>query len=190
MTLTFGGRVYPYSVADLLYLPIPTILEGYCISSLFVYSSSDPHSINYTPANSPYWLVGDAFLKNVYSAFHLGDGGSGDSGIQGMGNNGATAQVGFATLSGLNGEVEPANENEPTLSASEGVTHLRTPTSTSISTDPVPIGVGPDLDTTVVVVVTAPAESQRTSIPGSAGRVEYGLGVTLIIAIAAFGAMW
>lgn len=80
-------------------------MPNYCLSSLFVYSSTNPHSIDYTPNGTPYWAVGDSFLKNIYSVFNLGSGGNGDAGIQGMGSSGSTAQVGFATPSRTNGEI-------------------------------------------------------------------------------------
>jgi len=167
VTLSFGGNSYPYSSADLLYMPIPQTLEGYCVSSLFTYSSKDPHSIDYVPNGSPYWLVGDAFLKNVYSVFNLGDGGNQD---------GSGASIGFATLSGTDGQVglsggndTPTNASGNVSSGTNGTVSAGPHTQTGI--DPLSIGVGPDVgaDTTIVVVVTATADDGPSPTSSNAG---------------------
>ncbi|KAG8833197.1 hypothetical protein FRC17_011145 [Serendipita sp. 399] len=163
VTLTFGGEAYTYSTADLLYQRIDDILPDYCLSSLFLFSSKDPHSILYAPTGAPYWLVGDSFLKNVYSVFTLGDGGEGEAGLQGMGNNGATAQVGFARLSDVNGEI---GSGETTNGTSTQTATATTTRPRPLPTD-VPIGVIPEEETTVVVVVTYDP-STETATPSAA----------------------
>ncbi|KAG8827877.1 hypothetical protein FRC19_011578 [Serendipita sp. 401] len=150
LTLTFGGEAYTYSTADLLYQRIDDIMPDYCLSSLFLFSSKDPHSILYTPNGAPYWLVGDSFLKNVYSVFSLGGGGEGEAGLQGMGNNGATAQVGFAKLSNVSGEISlDSNDNGTTATGSSTTSRGPRPAPTDV-----PVGVIPEAETTVVVLVT------------------------------------
>ncbi|CAG7851023.1 SubName: Full=Related to aspartic peptidase A1-Laccaria bicolor {ECO:0000313/EMBL:CCA76545.1} [Serendipita indica DSM 11827] len=162
VTLTFGGVTYTYSAVDLLYQRIDDIKPNYCLSSLFVFSSADPHSLYYTPNGSPYWIVGDAFLKNVYSVYSLGSGGSGDAGVQGMGNNGATAQVGFAKLSNVSGEIGSTGNTTTTTLTGTTTTRGPRPASTDL-----PVGVIPDVDTTIVVVVTATPDATQPA-PSSA----------------------
>ncbi|PVF95089.1 acid protease [Serendipita vermifera] len=161
VTLTFGSNSYPYSARDLLYQRIDDLLENYCVSSLFTYSSTDRNSSVFTAPGQPFWLVGAAFLKNVYSVFNLGDGGSGEAGVQGMGNDGATAQIGFAKLSGVSGEIGLGTETPNNVTANS--TTNSTATSTSRGPRPagtdLPIPQGPPVDvTTTVVVVNATDE--------------------------------
>ncbi|KIM27143.1 hypothetical protein M408DRAFT_330251 [Serendipita vermifera MAFF 305830] len=160
VSFTFSGQTYTMSSHDLLYTRIDDLRPNYCLSSLFVYSSADRHSIDFRNPYSPYWIIGAAFLKNVYSVYTLGDSANDGTpaGIQGMGNLGTTAKVGFARLSDVKGEIGMAtrasNEND------SGSTGSSTAASVTLSLDSstnLPLGVIPGL-TTEVVVVTATNE--------------------------------
>lgn len=171
VTFTFSGIAYPMSARDLLYMRIDDLRANYCLASLFVYSSMDPHNFDYREPNTPYWLVGDSFLKNVYSVFDLGSswgsGGSSDGstgGVLGMGNKGTTAQVGFAALSSIDGEVGLAAQGEV------GGSSASTSTTTGAAPTDLPVGVIPDVFTTVVVV-TATEEPTATTSTSGAKRV-------------------
>ncbi|KAJ3545989.1 hypothetical protein NM688_g5560 [Phlebia brevispora] len=61
VSLTFGNstRAWPISVAD---LKLAELNDGSCIGAFFMLSNS-------TSSTSPSWIVGDTFLKNVYSVF-------------------------------------------------------------------------------------------------------------------------
>jgi hypothetical protein len=186
VTVTFGSNSYPYSTQNLLYQRIDDLLENYCISSLFTYSSTNQTSPDFTAPGQPFWLVGAAFLKNVYSVFNLGDGGSGDAGIQGMGNDGATGQIGFAKLSGVSGEIGvPANGTPNNVSA-DSTSNQTTTGPRPAGTDlPIPEGPPVDVTTTVVVVPATDEPSTGSSFGWQAAQAPVGgslplLGATLL----------
>ncbi|GAA5983726.1 hypothetical protein JCM11641_001730 [Rhodosporidiobolus odoratus] len=62
LSLSFGGVAFPILPSDLTFLPLSDDLEGDCISSI---SSGDV-------GGQGEWLVGAAFLKNVYFATDVG----------------------------------------------------------------------------------------------------------------------
>jgi len=72
--LKFGGQVYPFTGIDLIVADLSTTLglEGMCLSAIFVLGSITVKQVVNTSA-SPAWLVGIAFLKNVYSVFRSVD---------------------------------------------------------------------------------------------------------------------
>jgi len=177
VTFTFSGVAYPMSSRDLLYMRIDDLRPNYCLSSLFVYSSMDPHNIDYREPETPYWIMGDSFLKNVYSVFDLGSswtsGGSTDgstAGVMGMGNTGTTAQVGFAALSGVDGEVGFAVQggvgDSTTTTTAQGASPTNATMSIGALPTDLPVGIIPDVSTTVVVVTAAPQPSANTTTSG------------------------
>jgi len=173
VTFTFSGTTFTMSSRDLLYMRIDDQRPNYCLASLFTYSSMDVHSIDYKEPNTPYWLIGDSFLKNVYSVFDLGSSWStGDgtqAGVQGMGNLGTTAQVGFAALSGVNGEIGMAVQTDDGGGNGNGtMSGGATSTANESTLTALPIGVIPDVLTTVVVVTaTADGPANATSTSGA-----------------------
>lgn len=83
VTLSFGGKAWPISAAD---MNIGQVSRGssQCLGAIFDLSlgSNIPSG-----SGNPSWVVGDSFLKNVYSVFRAGNPGS----------------VGFAQLSSVAG---------------------------------------------------------------------------------------
>jgi len=74
--LKFGGQVYPFTGIDLIAADLSTTpgLEGMCLSAIFVLGSkSTSQNLPAGGSASPGWLVGIAFLKNVYSVFRSVD---------------------------------------------------------------------------------------------------------------------
>jgi Eukaryotic aspartyl protease len=70
----FGGQLYNFTGIDLIMDNVSNQpgLQGMCLSSIFVLGSVLDNNI--TGSSGPAWLVGDAFLKNVYSVFRSVDG--------------------------------------------------------------------------------------------------------------------
>ncbi|KAJ7504433.1 aspartic peptidase A1 [Mycena galericulata] len=83
VTLSFGGSSWAISPAD---FELQDIGQGTCLGSFFVLTTGN---------SAPAWIVGDTFLKNVYSVFRYNP-----------------PSVGFAALSdyslSLNGDVDAA----------------------------------------------------------------------------------
>ena len=69
----FGGQNYNFSGIDLILDDVSNTpgLTGLCLSSIFVLGSVLETGVLGT--NDPAWLVGDAFLKNVYSVYRSVD---------------------------------------------------------------------------------------------------------------------
>lgn len=67
----FGGQLYTFTGIDLILDDVSNTpgLAGMCLSALFVLGSVLDNQI--TGTDGPAWLVGDAFLKNVYSVYRL-----------------------------------------------------------------------------------------------------------------------
>ncbi|KAH9971726.1 aspartic peptidase A1 [Lactifluus volemus] len=57
VALSFGGKSWSISPAD---FKLTELSNGQCLGAIFEYTSNN---------NSPAWIVGDTFLKNVYSVF-------------------------------------------------------------------------------------------------------------------------
>ncbi|KAF9234984.1 aspartic peptidase domain-containing protein [Melanogaster broomeanus] len=72
VTFSFGGTTWSMSAADFSYAPISS---SQCIGAFFAISTGGSSA-------SPSWVIGDAFLKNVYSVFRY-----------------SPASIGFAALS-------------------------------------------------------------------------------------------
>jgi hypothetical protein len=71
--LKFGGQLYTFTGVDLILDDVSNTpgLVGMCLSSLFVLGSVLDNQI--IGASGPAWLVGDSFLKNVYSVYRSVD---------------------------------------------------------------------------------------------------------------------
>jgi len=87
VSLAFGGINYQISAQDFI---VDQIATGYCLAAFFVLelnsgSSPLPGGGN---SNNPTWVVGDSFLKNVYSVFRA-----------------EPPSVGFANLSAVTGAI-------------------------------------------------------------------------------------
>ena len=67
----FGGEIYTFTGIDLILDDVSNTpgLAGMCLSSIFVIGSVLDNQV--IGANGPAWLVGDSFLKNVYSVYRL-----------------------------------------------------------------------------------------------------------------------
>ncbi|KAJ7668345.1 aspartic peptidase domain-containing protein [Mycena rosella] len=70
VSLSFGGRSWSISPAD---FELQSVGQGMCMGSFFTLTTGD---------SAPSWIVGDTFLKNVYSVFRF-----------------SPPSIGFATLS-------------------------------------------------------------------------------------------
>nr|GAT55743.1 acid protease [Mycena chlorophos] len=83
VTLSFGGTAWAVSPAD---FELQEVSRGTCVGSFFTLTTGD---------SAPSWIVGDTFLKNVYSVFRY-----------------SPASVGFAALSdtalAMNGNIDLA----------------------------------------------------------------------------------
>jgi hypothetical protein len=69
LAFKFGGQTYTFNGVDLLVDDLSAYpgFEDMCLSSVFVLGSVIQN--NSPGTNVPAWIVGDAFLKNVYSVF-------------------------------------------------------------------------------------------------------------------------
>jgi len=75
MTLTFGGKAYAIAADDFNVGAVDS--EGrMCLGSIFAVESTTTSSSGSRSSSSPAWIIGDSFLKNVYTVFRAsGDGG-------------------------------------------------------------------------------------------------------------------
>lgn len=64
VSISFGGQSWPINTADMNLGSSGT--DGQCVGGIFDLNAA---SSNGGSANSPNWIVGDAFLKNVYTVF-------------------------------------------------------------------------------------------------------------------------
>jgi len=80
VTLSFGGKSWPISIADMNLGPVETG-SSQCVGGIFDLSQGSKFE---SGQGNPGWIVGDTFLKNVYSVFRANP-----------------ASVGFAQLSDL-----------------------------------------------------------------------------------------
>ncbi|KAI0028325.1 aspartic peptidase domain-containing protein [Vararia minispora EC-137] len=101
VSMTFGGRAWSIAPAD---FNLGQLDSSTCIGAFFVFSSSStPLSRRASSSSSIAWIVGDTFLKNVYSVFRA-----------------SPAAVGFAQLSdaalAMNGDTA-ASVPTPTIGA-------------------------------------------------------------------------
>jgi cathepsin D len=86
VSLTFGGINYQISPQDFI---VDRVTNTYCLAAFFVLELSSSSSIpGGKNSSTPIWIVGDSFLKNVYTVFRANP-----------------ASVGFATLSTTGGSI-------------------------------------------------------------------------------------
>ena len=109
VSLTFGGINYQISSQDFI---IDQVSTNYCLAAFFTLelnsgSSPIPGGGN---SNNPTWVVGDSFLKNVYTVFRA-----------------EPASVGFANLSSITGAIGFAgtqiSNGTTTIVSSSGNSH-------------------------------------------------------------------
>lgn len=146
ISFKFGGQNYTFAGIDLILEEVPSTpgFTGMCLSSLFVLGSVLDNQI--IGANGPAWLVGDAFLKNVYSVFRSVDypfRSYHHSLIQSCARYETTTtgaisgSVGFARLSGVDGRL--TTNGAPLYSTATSTPDLNPPTSSSIPSSVPPI---------------------------------------------------
>ncbi|PCH35995.1 acid protease [Wolfiporia cocos MD-104 SS10] len=151
VSMAFGGSSWPISPEDMNLGPMQ---EGsnYCVGGIFDLDlGSDVSSGN----GNPSWVVGDTFLKNVYSVFRA-----------------SPAAVGFAQLS------EAAGGSSGTPSGSVGsatLTGTNVPTSSTSSTSSTPSASGTS-------TTTASSTSSHSSASRVANTGAVSLGIILSIA--------
>jgi len=132
----FGGQVYNFTGIDLILDDVSTTpgLKGMCLSAIFVLGSILDNQI--IGAGGPAWLVGDAFLKNVYSVFRSVDlpfvhprlfnpGPRFENSLTGA----ISGSVGFARLSGVDGRL---TTNGATYSAATSAPSANIPATSGI----------------------------------------------------------
>ncbi|KAI0293237.1 aspartic peptidase domain-containing protein [Russula brevipes] len=95
VSISFGGPSWPINPAD---MNLGTVKSGQCLGAIFdIGSSVSPGSI------TPSWIVGDTFLKNVYSVYRASNPpavGFAQLSDAAGGSAGAPGPVGSARLSG------------------------------------------------------------------------------------------
>lgn len=90
VSLTFGGQAYTMQASDLIG---GTVSQSYCLGAFFVMNlSSGSQPVPGSSSQVPTWIVGSAFLKNVYTVFQSNPTAVGfarlKSGVQGFGTLG------------------------------------------------------------------------------------------------------
>ncbi|KAF9482266.1 acid protease [Pholiota conissans] len=122
VSLSFGGSLWPINSADMNIGQEPND-PSLCIAAIFDLSQGTNIDAN---SNNPNWVVGDTFLKNVYSVFRS-----------------SPASVGFAQLStaaggsGAGPSPQPSGATSASLTSpsSSGSAVVGTPSGSGSSTD-------------------------------------------------------
>ncbi|KAK7692175.1 hypothetical protein QCA50_003796 [Cerrena zonata] len=110
LSIAFGGKLWPINPTD---MNLGTIPSGQCLGGVFdLTQGSDVGS----GGGNPSWVVGDTFLKNVYSVFRA-----------------TPPSIGFAQLSDVAGGSGTPSPG-PTGSATVAATGITVPTSGTTST--------------------------------------------------------
>ncbi|KAI0823420.1 acid protease [Trametes gibbosa] len=136
VSFAFGGKSWPVSAADMNLGPISSTM---CVGGVFDLTQGSDVSGG---GGNPTWVVGDTFLKNVYSVFRANP-----------------PAVGFAELSNAAG----GSSAQPPLSISSVVTSSAVSVSSSaVSVDPTPFSTA-----TGRTSASSPRTGTPTSIPGA-----------------------
>ncbi|KAI0084915.1 aspartic peptidase domain-containing protein [Irpex rosettiformis] len=109
VTLSFGGKAWPISTDD---MNLGSIGSGLCLGGIFDLGLGSQIG---SGGGNPTWVVGDTFLKNVYTVFRS-----------------SPPSVGFAQLSSAAGGSGPPSTSPNTESATFSQTGVTVPTGTVI----------------------------------------------------------
>ncbi|PPQ78252.1 hypothetical protein CVT25_011711 [Psilocybe cyanescens] len=111
VSLAFGGKTWPISTQDMNFGPV-TPRSSMCLGAIFDLSQGT----NITPGpGTPGWIIGDTFLKNVYTVFRA-----------------TPPSVGFAELSTVAGGTG-TNPGQDSTTPGTGAAGAPQPSSTSAS---------------------------------------------------------
>ncbi|KAJ8486927.1 hypothetical protein ONZ51_g4529 [Trametes cubensis] len=147
VSLAFGGKSWPISSAD---MNLGRISASMCVGGIFDLSLGSDVSGG---GGNPVWVVGDTFLKNVYSVFRSNP-----------------AAVGFAQLSdAAGGSSAPSSSSSSPSATRSGTVVSTTSTIVSASTHSVPA-----FDSSVLSTIIGHSSDTGTptNIPGSATVTE------------------
>jgi len=102
VTFSFGGTSWPIDPRD---FTSATNDPSTCMGAIFAAESGSGQSTtsNGQQSISPAWVVGDAFLKNVYSVFRYDPPSVGFATLASSGNAGVTNVAGSVTVETING---------------------------------------------------------------------------------------
>lgn len=119
-TLTFGGQTYTMAASDLIG---GTVSSSYCLGSFFIIDlTSGSSPIPGTSSQVPTWIVGSAFLKNVYSVFQSQPAAVGFASLMpGVQSFGTLGEAGFAIDSNGNSNGTIIRTGAAERSVSSGV---------------------------------------------------------------------
>ncbi|KAI0663368.1 acid protease [Cubamyces menziesii] len=147
VSLAFGGKSWPISSAD---MNLGRISASMCVGGIFDLSLGSDVSGG---GGNPVWVVGDTFLKNVYSVFRSNP-----------------AAVGFAQLSDAAGGSSAPSPSSSSPSATRSGTVV-SPTSTIVSATTLSV---PAFDSSVLSTIIGHSSDTGTptNIPGSATVTE------------------
>jgi len=103
VTFSFGGTTWSMSPADFSYAAISS---SQCIGAFFELSTG-------TGSSSPSWVIGDAFLKNVYSVFRYNPASIGFAALSetALAENGVDGPIPSATIGSVSAAVTNSNSN-------------------------------------------------------------------------------
>ncbi|PPQ63733.1 hypothetical protein CVT24_004242 [Panaeolus cyanescens] len=144
VTLSFGGKAWAINTQDMNLGPESPTGNGPCAGAIFDLSQGS----NISPGSgNPNWVVGDTFLKNVYSVFRM-----------------TPPSVGFAQLSTFAGGSGSGAASVPpgTIPASSTPVVLTT-SSPSLPSSP------PAISPPVVTITVDPSTAPGTSTAGGSG---------------------
>ncbi|KAH9892731.1 acid protease [Cubamyces lactineus] len=148
VSLAFGGKSWPISSAD---MNLGRISASMCVGGIFDLSLGSDVSGG---GGNPVWVVGDTFLKNVYSVFRSNP-----------------AAVGFAQLSDAAGGSSAPSSSSISPSATRSGTVVVSPTSTVVSATTLSV---PFFDSSVLstIIGYSSGTGTPTNIPGAATVTE------------------
>jgi len=114
VTLSFGGNTWTMSSADFKFT---SLSSSECIGAFFETSSTT------TTGSTPSWIIGDAFLKNVYSVFRYNPPSVGFAALSevAIAENGVNGAVPSATIGSVSATVTNTNGAAPRVRLGLGV---------------------------------------------------------------------